>query len=387
MDPDDWLLPRDVPSWCFSPEEEPPAWREWFWLVVEDVISSARKVCSLLCRATLKLTILFISTVACGLIIGFFLNNETYTPSPSSSKLSPSYSENVELIPKDFDHHGNHRRTADDKNGAPYLVFPEPTLLLSRNWKFMTSPAYNDLQSQLVFHAHEPWALHVKSLTHMADRTVQEEFSKFSQCQDLWKQPSNMANEKLSLVITMLKKKRDELAALAQRMGETTYSRCSRQQTTHRNVEALSHMAFLLGLAAEEQVEKLENDIACFQSVRWRLAQSADNFHFVKNIIPSNKASSMRGRIVNDAEILRVATEFATREASEVVSFFKHHLDRAILVRYDILTEQENMSRWLENARGPCRVSKKQIDVLEKVNSLLSQGRLLSQGTGGRVQM
>uniref|UniRef100_A0A8H7N8D9 Uncharacterized protein n=1 Tax=Bionectria ochroleuca TaxID=29856 RepID=A0A8H7N8D9_BIOOC len=387
MDPDDWLLPKDVPSWCFSPEERPLTWGEWFWLVVEEVGSSARRVCSLLCQATLKLTILFISTVACGLIIGWILNNETYTLTPSSFDLSPSYDENVELVPEEFDHHGNHRQTTDDKNGAPYLVFPEPNLLLSRNWKFLTSPAYNNLQSQLIFHAHEPWALQVKSLTRRSEKTVQEEFSKFGQCRNLWHQPSNMANEKLHLVITMLKKKRDELSALALRMDENPFLRCFRQQTTHRNVEALSHMTFLLELAAEEQVEKLEDDIACFQAVRWRLALSADNFHKVKDFIPGDVASSMRDRILNDVEILKIVTEFATREASEVVSFFQHHLDRAILIYHDIQTEQENMSRWLENAQGPCGDSEEQINVLEKVNNLLGQGRLLSQGTGERFEM
>lgn len=387
MDPNDWLLPKDVPSWCFSPEERHLTWEEWFWLVVEDVGSSARKVCSLLCQATLKLTVLFISTVACGLIIGWLLNNETYTPTPSSFELSPSYPGNVELIPEESEHHGNHRQAADDKNGASYLVFPEPNLPMSRNWKFLTSLAYDDLQSQLIFHAHEPWAPQVKSLTRRTDKTVQEEFSKFSQCQNLWHQPSTMANEKLSLVTTMLKKKRDELSALTLRTDENPYSRCFNQQTTHRNVDTLSHMAFLLGLAAEEQVEKLEDDTACFQAVEWRLALSADSFHKVEDLIPGDVASSVRYHIQADVGILKIATEFATREASEVVSFFQHHLDRAILIYHDIQTEQENMSRWLENAQGPCGVSEEHIDVLEKANYLLSQGQLLSQGTGAKFEM
>ncbi|CAH0056325.1 unnamed protein product [Clonostachys solani] len=384
MNPDeDWLLPRDVPSWCFSPEEKPLTWSEWFWLVVEDLGSSARKVCSFLCQATLKLTILFISTVACSLIIGCFLDYETYTPTPSSSELIISYPEHVELTSKDFDHHGNH----DDKNGTLYIAFPKPNLLLSRNWKLLTSDTYNDLKSQLAYHAYETWALQVKSLTRRVDKTLQQELSKFSQCQDLWHQPSNMANEKLSLVITMIKKKRDELSALAPRMDETPYSRCSRQQNTHRNVEALSHIAFLLGLAAQEQMEKLEDDIACFQAVEWRLALSMDNFREAKELVPGDGASSVRDHILADLEMLKISTKFATGEATQVVSFFQHHLHAAILIYHDIQTEQESTSRWLENAQGPCGVSEEQINVLEKVNNLLSQGRLLSQGTGSRFEM
>ncbi|CAH0030242.1 unnamed protein product [Clonostachys rhizophaga] len=387
MDPDDWLLPRDVPSWCFPPEEKPLTWGEWFWLIVEGVASSARKVCSLLCQATLKLTILFISTVACGLIIGWFLNNETYTPTPSSPEFSVSYQEHVKFTSKDFDHHGIHRQTTDDKNGAPRLDFPEPRLLLSRNWKLFTGDTFNNLQSELAYHAHETWAVQAKGLTFKADVIIQGQLERFSYCQELWHEPSNMANEKLHLVIAMIKKKRDELSSLAQRMDKTPCSRCSLQQTTRRNVEALSHMAFLLGLAAKEQVRKLAIDTFCFQSVERSLYFSMGDFDKAEDLIPDDGAWSLWDHILADVEMLKTSTEFAAREASQFVSFFQNHLDRARLIYHDVQMEQENMSRWLENAQGPCGVSEKQIDVLEKVNNLLNQGQLLSQGTGGRVQM